>query len=71
MIPGDEPLNFVALKPRLEMMRPVTEKICETLGCSQPAHQQRPIAPGTNLWLCAKCWEKMKQLDLYQRAVAG
>ena len=45
------------------MMRPVTEKICETLGCSQPAHQQRPIAPGTNLWLCAKCWEKMKQED--------
>ena len=45
------------------MMRPVKEKICETSGCSQPAHQQRPIAPGTNLWLCAKCWEKVKQED--------
>ena len=45
------------------MVRLVTEKICETLGCSQPAHQQRPIAPGTNLRLCAKCWEKVKQED--------
>ena len=45
------------------MVRLVAEKICVTFGCSQPAHQQRQMAPGAELWLCPKCWEKTKQED--------
>ena len=32
-------------------------KKCETFGCPNPGVQMLMIAPGTNVWLCAKCVE--------------
>ncbi len=38
-------------------------KKCETFGCKSTGIQMRQIAPGTNVWLCAKCTEGMKQAE--------
>ncbi len=35
-------------------------KKCETFGCRNQAVQMLQIAPGTNVWLCAKCVEQTK-----------
>lgn len=35
-------------------------KKCETFGCLNQAAQMLQIAPGTNVWLCAKCVERTK-----------
>ncbi len=43
------------------MVRETTTKQCETFGCNQPVDRQRQIAPGTNVWICAVCWDKVKQ----------
>ncbi len=42
-------------------MADVAGKICETFGCNETARQQYQIAPGTNLWLCEGCWERIRE----------
>ncbi|MFQ6030727.1 MAG: hypothetical protein ACE5Q6_24920 [Dehalococcoidia bacterium] len=36
-------------------------KKCESFGCRNPGEQMYQVAPATNVWLCAKCVEEMKQ----------
>ena len=30
-------------------------RVCDMLGCANPAFKLYPLAPGTNLWLCERC----------------
>ncbi len=35
-------------------------KRCESFGCSNEGVQMFQVAPATNVWLCAKCVEEMR-----------
>ena len=34
---------------------------CETFGCLNIGLQMYQVAPGTNVWLCAKCIKEMEK----------
>ena len=39
----------------------IIPKKCDTFGCQNTGVQMYQIAPGTSVWLCAKCIEIIKK----------
>ena len=48
-------------------------RICDMLGCVNPAKKLYPLAPGTNLWLCKRCAksEALEDQEVSQRLPLG
>ena len=38
-----------------EMATIIMNRICDMLGCTNPAFRLYALAPATNLWLCKSC----------------